>query len=289
MKQRERSKDFDSSDLPATYPALWRDGVKQRWGTLLLFGALSFCALLPLLGIMLWEDIYAYQLTDEVRLGEISLEEATLLSFWNRNIAGSLFVVAFPVFFIVSFALMRYLRLIAFEEPLFYKEDFFSSLKATWTNGLFYGLLFAVLFWVSLFVAGSDVNPFIRYLPLLSLFVFFAPLVLYSLTLSPYYDLSFPGYLSRSLLLYLRHFPISLLFLVGFSSPFFLTLIANPFIRYPVIFVFVLFCYPLLMHGWMIYCLSIYDRDINKDDFPDFYRKGMAPMKGEENGNNQAK
>lgn len=32
MKKRERNKDFGSSDLPATYPALWRDGVKQRGG-----------------------------------------------------------------------------------------------------------------------------------------------------------------------------------------------------------------------------------------------------------------
>ncbi len=285
MKKRERNKDFGTSDLPSTYPALWKDGVKQRWGTLLLFGALSFCALLPLLGIMVWEDIYAFQLTDEVRLGEVTLEEATLLSFWNRNIAGSLFVVAFPIFFIVSFALMRYLRLIAFEEPIFWKEDFLSSLKATWKNGLLYGLLFAVLSWVSLFVAGSDINPFIRYLPLLLQCVFFVPLLLYSLTLSPYYELSYPGYLSRSLLLYLRHFPVSLLFLIGFVSPFLLTLIANPFIRYPIIFLFALLLYPLLMHAWMIYCLSIYDKDINKEDFPDFYRKGMASLKGEQNEN----
>ncbi len=272
-------------DLPCTYRALWGDGVKQRWGTLLLFGFVSFLAFLPTVGILIWEDLYSFQLSDQMDMGQITLEEARALSFWNRNIAGAFLLLSAPIFLIVSFALMRYLRLISFEEPIFWKEDFFSSLKASWKTGLIYGLSFAILFWLSLFIAGSDISPYIRYLPLFFVFLFFAPVLLYSLTLSPYYDLTFFGYFFRSVLLYLKHFPISLLFLLGFASPFSLFFVGNPFIRYPILFLFIVFVYPFLMHAWTIYCLSIYDKDINKDEFPDFYRKGMAPLKGEKNGN----
>lgn len=37
-----------------------------------------------------------------------------------------------------------------------------------------------------------------------------------------------------------------------------------------------------------IYCLSIYDKDINKDDFPNFYRKGTSPLRGGKNGKHSA-
>ncbi len=285
MKKQERKNDFTISDLPMTYPALWRDGVKQRCGTLLLFGAISLASLLPGIGILLWEDIYSFQLSDQIEMGQITFEEARILSFWNRNIAGSLFLVAVPLFLIVSFALMRYFRLMSFEEPIFWKEDFFSSLKATWKIGLIYGLIFAILFWVSLFVAGSDISAYLRYIPVVFVFLFIAPTILYSLTLAPYYELPFFGYFIRSVLLYLKHLPISLLFLVGFSLPFALFLVGNPFIRYPILIVYVMLIYPLLMYAWTVYCLSIYDKDINKDDFPDFYRKGLAPLKGEKDGN----
>lgn len=288
MKGGRTRSDFGRDNLPRTYPSLWADNVRQRWGTLLLFGALSLLALLPSFALLIWEDLYAFSLSDKVSLGELTLAQAASLSFWHRNITGSFYLLAIPIFLIVSFALMRYLRLLAFQEPLFWKDDFFSSLKATWKFGLVYGLVFAALLWVSLFVAGSDIHPFLRYLPLLLLIVFLLPLLLYSLTLTPYYDLSFFGLLSRSVLLYLRHFPFTLLFLLGFVSPFFSFFIANPLIRYPLLLLFVVFLYPLLMHAWMVYCLSIYDKDINKDDFPDFYRKGMAPSEGEKNGKHSA-
>ena len=115
--------------------------------------------------------------------------------------------------------------------------------------------------------------------------VIILPVTIWFLLQSIYYNLSVFASIKYAMLLYIKTLPVTLLLLVCTIVPFWLitNLISLLLVKYIVLIVLYLFYIVPLTMCWMLYASHIFDKYINKEHYPQIYRKGMRKIEEEEN------
>lgn len=161
-------------------------------------------------------------------------------------------------------------------EPIFFGDDFNKGFKS---NSLRFGVttfLLALINYALSMLTGS-----ITAYVLIGVFLaIILPVSIWFMLQGIYYRLGILASIKNSFLMYLKTFPFTILLLACTVVPFWLVenLIAYMLVKYLVFIVLVvIYIIPLTM-CWLLYALHIFDKYLNKEHYPQIYRKGMRKI-----------
>lgn len=280
-KEKYSNTDFSSSCLPSSRARQFFFIMKNEWRHLLSLAVLMLVPASAYAAILVIEAIF---------FKSLSTDGERLLSFL---IADFIKILVFLLASLVLSGAARVIRLMAYDEGLIFWSDFFSGIKENFKVfaicSIVYGLssalpnLLAYIFSYAGFKGGGAEIIYALSIGLADLVVF--PFCLFVMSQETTYELKVKDYFNNASRLYLKNFLYCFLFgllplgarllenLSGLSAGLLSSLIGLIFLLFPLFFLL-----------WYEFSLSIYDRFINKENFPSLYRKGLSPQGSQNNG-----
>lgn len=277
-KEKIRQTDFKDYERPSTRLRQFGDIFKHRF--------------LELIKISLLQTVFNMPLIASVILFYVLVRNST-----NMNALMTVFIIqsgalfiSLPISFIGLTGSFYCMKKLIYAEGEFASSSYFIGLREEWKKGLIIGLLPG--FSVALSIIGyyffcfylSDANPIIAGFGIAILAIQLILVMMisyYSIGQTVIYSNTVFFTFKNSLIMMLIRFPYNLLF----------------FILYPGIFI-ALFCimeitmfvgvgllvfFSAIGHlMWMLNNVAAFDRFINKESYPDYYRKGLSDIKNTE-------
>lgn len=280
--KKENSKDFTLNDLPHNHFDMVKDALARHKRHLLLLGLFSFLFLIPALFLFVWRDVYSLTLSYSVQQGQLTQEEAVSTLFFGQSFLFLFLLLAFPIYGMFLSGAFAVLRQIIWQEPLFFFHDFFTGIKESLFSTLLSSFLNAIFFYVALFSTHSSLSVYLRFLPLILYALFLLPFELVILAQTPIYDFPLHGYLQNGVFIFFRHIFSYIGFSFLFLVPFSFYSLQNLFLKYGFVFLYVFLVYPLLLLVLFVYSCYVFDKEINRENYPEIYQKGIYP-KGDQN------
>lgn len=280
-RSKYRKEDFALSDLPDNRGKQFFDIFKNDWKTLLLSGLILLIFSLPFLTLEFFHWFIVINLP--IQLQSQGIDETTIYSSLQlTEVIYELGLILCNLIFAVSLAgLARVLKRLVHGEGVLFRDDFFTGIKQN--VGHFLLLMFIYSF---LRFATQFTYIYIKDIPIVSeivigistgiLFILFVPIILFMFAQDAIYKMNIWTNFKNSYQLAIR----SILVMLIFS----LLIFGTYFIRYiPLIYVelivwgFIIIISPLYFLSLSLFTMSKFDRYINKDNYPEVYRKGLRP------------
>lgn len=270
-KERIRPDDYTQRERPKTRLNQFFDIFKHRFLELLKLSLLQAVFNMPLL-----VTIFLFWML----LNNSSSEQAVMMVFL---IQGASFIVSLPISFIGLTGSFYAIKKLIYAEGEFASSSFFYGLKEEWKKGLVIGLIAglsvavavigAYFFIFSTFELISWVRGFGIAIIAIQLIVVLM-VCYYSVAQSIVYTNKIGPILKNSFLLTLVRFPINLGLLILYPSGFIALVCIMPLTMYIGLGLMLLTsAFGHLV--WMLNAVSAFDKFINKEQFPDYYRKGL--------------
>lgn len=277
----DNGKDFTNANLPATRKKQFLYLIKTRTHKLFYINLLVLLFAIPL---MLW---HTFCLAYSFSFGEITVENI------NGYLSFILYYKSIPNIFLMVIAFwgiaggLHTIRFISWGEPILLPKTFFRGIKLNIKQfsiiGLIVGIctaLYDFAFTMVSYAAGD--SPFVTgmsFFGLLLSVVIMLSVSVFLLTLCSTYNIKITTALKNAIILFVKNIfstlkvlcitvlPLAIIFAVG---NIYLDLIAQ------VILGLLGFSYCIMKIS--LYTNEFYDEYINIKDYPEFYRKGLAPL-----------
>ena len=273
MKQQKAAqRDFVEENLPHNRFEVFFDVIKQRYDVLLKAGGLLLVFLLPVFAVDLIGESYYYNMIN----GEVPSQ--TELS-GLKNTVAMINVGPIAIFGFGLSGVMRIIRNLIWDEPIFFIKDFVSGIRQNRLNFVLVFLVFAIIRVLIVFFSGLISNEFLKYLPAALCLAVLLPIGMYALSATVVYKDGLLSILINSVKFFIKSVPVAVLFVLILSGSFCITLIGNLIIRYVLIVVFVVILLPVFLVAWMLYSCCIFDRLVNNRLYPEYVDKGVHRIK----------
>lgn len=270
-KERIRETDFEQNERPKTRLAQYFDILKHNLGELIKLSLLQTIFNMPLI--------------------------ATIVSFWiffkNAPDLGSrmtVFLITSTGLFISMMSsftgltgVFHYLKKICFADGEFASSSFFIGLTENWKKGLLTGLIVglsaavAVIGFFFAYTYLSQINFTIAGLGIAVVIIQFIVVIMigyYTIAQSIVYDNKYRYVLKNSFIMTLMRFHINILLFIihpGIIIALMLIMEITMYVSLPIIILF-----SALFHlMWVCNTLGAFDKFINKENYPDYYRRGL--------------
>ena len=277
MKDRVRATDFENRERPKTRRGQFFDLFRHRF--------------LEIMKISWLQAIFQMPLYVSVVLFWILFRKAENYdsAFTIILILSASFLVSIPTLYIGLSGVYGCLRRLVHAEGEYASSDFFLSLKEDWRNGMATGFI------VAFSLGGGLIGGFYLYgdsavlngwlsavgIALLAIQFLVVTVVSYhQLGQGAFYQNGFGASLGNGLRMSLSRFPLALLFFLihpGILIACFSLMSITAYTGVGLSLFFSGFAHLI----WMLYLVSTFDRYINKDNFPDYYRRGLYQEKEE--------
>lgn len=275
MKNKQAASDFTIDKLPKNRWEVFLDCLKERYLLFLAMGLTLLIFALPLLFVTLLSDNTLGGLYLSLINGDYTQEEYTVLVQSANSMYSLFFIPCYMALAVGASGVIMVIRQLVWGEGVFYMQDLFDGIKS---NGIYYTLIALIL--------GLLVYLQNTYLPIQSNVFLIAIPIIASLLILPtagfmfsqiaIYKNHFFRYALNGFSLYIRTVPKTLLFLVLFLIPAVLSMNLLPFLaKYIIVLLFFLFLAPMLLTGWFLYSCSVFDKYVNKEQYPEIYDKGV--------------
>ena len=277
-KERVKAEDYQNRDRPSNRLAQYGDIFKHRFVELLKLSLLQAVFNMPFIVSLIIFYVAVRNSSDLNQLMTVFL------------IQGASFVVSVPCVFTGLTGVFYCLKKIAYADGEYASSSFFIGLREEWKNGLLVGLLvgfsafialfgfFAFYFYVSQFdkiISGFGIAIVIIQLIIVLIVAYLSidQIVCYSNQLR--------YILKNSFIFMLVRFPINLLFLILYPGILIALFSIMEITMYVGIALLLFFsCLGHLM--WLLMGLSTFDKFVNKNQYPDMYRKGLKDIQTSE-------
>ena len=258
--------------LPSNYHELFFDTIKQNWQVIILIGVFSFLFFLPTIGFMFASDYYFMLLTSSTSYTEAEIDALRITSrnLFDIGVALGIIFAAIGVS-----GLSRINLLIAREEGLFFFKDFNKGVKQNIKSNIIFFIIYAVLIYCSLLVINNINSTFIKYIPFAVIQTIFFPILLTNIETNSIYDWKIKDNFRNSSLIFIKNFIFVILFSLLLTSILLLNLIKYIFLKYILIALIIIFIYPFVILMIRVFFNKVLDRDINKENYPEIYKKGI--------------
>ncbi len=280
-RSKYRKEDFALNDLPDNRGKQFFDIFKNDWKTLFLSGLILFLFSIPFLTLEFFHWFTIINLP--IQLQNQGIDETTIYSSLQlTEVIYELGLILCNLIFAVSLAgLARVLKRLVHGEGVLFRDDFFTGIKQNVGHFLLLMFIYSFLRFVTQFT-----YIYIKNIPIVSeivvgvstgiLFILFVPIILFMFAQDAIYKMNIWTNFKNSYQLAIR----SILVMLIFS----LLIFGTYFIRYiPLIYVelivwgFIIIISPLYFLSLSLFTMSKFDRYINKDNYPEVYRKGLRP------------
>ena len=271
MRMKASKIDYTKAMLPRTRKAQFLDCFKMNYITILKCGLMLLAFFLPLIAFVVFMDFYYFSLIEH------STEEVvqTKLIFWYIYYGG-IILLCIPAIIGLS-GIIHILRNLIWGEGIFFKDDFATGIKENAGQNIVFGLFFGLLFAAAYFVYSLFPETFISIFGLVLFALVFLPIYFWIILLNNTYNSKWTGLVRNGLFFYVKTIGWSLL---GIAMPLilvFLVLIppAVIWLKYIILVLFVVFVFPIIMLIMVLYSTAKFDQYINKDQYAEYYLRGL--------------
>lgn len=270
-KEKIRETDFQQSERPKTRLAQYFDVLKHNFVELIKLSLLQTVFNMPLIGTVVTFWLFAHNSPDLNALMTVFLVTAAA-AFVSMM---SSFTGLTGVFYC--------LKKICYAEGEYASSSFFIGLRNEWKRGMLTGMI------VGLSIAATIIGSFFAYFSLsninatmagfaIAILTIQAIVVLmigyYSISLNLIYENKFRHTLKNAFIMVLMRFHINLLSFIihpGIIIALIVIMDLTMYISLPFIVLFSAFFHLI----WVCNTLGAFDKFINKENYPDYYRRGL--------------
>lgn len=269
--RKEKVTDYSNQDRPENRRSQFFDIFKHRFVELLKLSLLQTVFNVPLIITIILFYVLIRNSTNINSLMTVFL------------IQGGTFLITLPISFIGMTGSFYSLRKIAYMEGEYASSSFFIGLREEWKRGLVIGLFsglstcIGVIGFFFAYFKLAEINATISGLAIALLSIQLMVVLMlcyYSIAQSVSYINELKHVIKNSFIMTLIRFPINLLCFIIHPGIFIALILIMEITMYigVVLIVFLVAIGHLL---WMMNLLGAFDKYINKDNYPDYYRKGL--------------
>ena len=277
-KEIIRSSDYEQRERPRTRVSQFFDIFKHRFLELLKLSLLQAVFSLPLL-----VTIFLFWLL----LPNAHTNQAVMMVFL---IQGASSLITLPIAFVGLTGSFYALKKLAYAEGEFASSSFFIGMKEEWKKGLLIGLVagfsagIAIIGAYFFIFSPYDIIPWVKGLgiavSIIQLIVVYISCY-YSIAQIVVYENKLWPIIKNSIIMNLMRFPINLGLFILYPGAFIALICIIPYTMY--VGVGLMMLTSVFGHlVWMMNAMSAFDKYINKEQFPDYYRKGLYQETKEE-------
>ncbi len=270
MKPSQKSKPFDRKDV------FFRT-FKEHYGVLLGVSLAMFVFALPVVAV------YFGAYIELSLLGEITLENAVEMYSIQTQMYIWL-IPAFAIFSVGAAGAFYVIRRLVWDQPVLFFRDFFRGIKANWLQSLISGVIFilfmgALNYAMNMLVLNVELGSayWTLYVVQIFLAVVAAMLLLFQYAAIAVYNDNVFKIIKNSFAFLWATFPRSIgIVLLAFAPVFVLLAFASVYIIYIIVLIFLAlvgFAYGILV--FTLHAHYVFDKYVNKQSFPDVYKKGL--------------
>lgn len=283
---KSKQEDFTEDDLPQKRTQVFAYCYREHFSLLFMLGCLCLLLLLPVLIVTVMSD--SYVINAVAALEEITAENIARVRYTAETMSGLIQIGTFTLFFTLLTGVIQVLRQMIWNEPVFFGDDYKTGLKS---NALVFSLV-AILLSGLYYFLNVITNTVLLYVSYALFYVLILPISLWVVTQSVYYKLGTFDIIKNAVIFYIKTFPVTLLAVFLTVAPFWLIDNLIPlgliYIKYLIFVVLAIFYIVPLIIGWLLYACRIFDKSINKEHYPQAYRKGMKSVIEEEKDENES-
>ncbi len=272
--------DFTTDKMPSSRPQVFFDVYKNRFSTMLLLGLVLLLFCLPAIIAAAIFNVKIYEIRLSFSQGAISEIEFLKNVAQLENGKNVFLILGFFFVFLGVCGAFEVLRRLVWQEGLFFGHDFFKGVKdgvkSSAICALVSGLLnYAANATLNLSSASEDFAVNLATAAAFGGLVIALSLIPFIFTQSTIYDLPFSHKVKNAFLLSMRTAYISIPLALLYIAPIvILNFVGN--LAYFILLATlpILFYTPLVLVN-ILYCDSVLDEYVNKENFPQIYKKGI--------------
>lgn len=266
--------------LPKNRFQLIFDVYKNRFSLMMNIGLLLFLFCAPIIAVSIITNLKVFDV-NRYAADQLIEERQAALEIYHLTNSGNLALIVCNVIFAVGLAgVMGVLRRLVFQEGVLFWSDFAKSVKENGLTFALVALLLGVMNYLlqycmrgAYFDDGAGMQVAIAACIIVSaVLAFITPMILVQSTL---YNMKIWQKTSNAFLLCMRMPHFSLAMIAIDVAPYLLLLIPNEYAYIVLTIILPIVFLPIQATANMLICDSILDRFINKEHYPQIYRKGM--------------
>ena len=272
-KSKAPQKAFEIEMLPSSRKEQFFDLAKHRFFFFIGIGALLFAFSLFILGGAFFKDMSLINLNSSTA----SEEEQNTFSFTIKLISYVIQGFGFPVLGFGLSGILMPLKNLAWNDPVFFKDDFKIGLKENGKTFVGIGFLWGIVYFLEMLIGLLFSNlPWFEAVLFGINLAFIYPILITSLFLTLYYSNPFMATIQKAAAIYFRHFPLLFLSSLCLLLPSFALYIPIFLVKYGVLILWMVAVFPFgLLFSFELH-LHYFDEDVNSSQFPSYYQKGLA-------------
>lgn len=275
-KRKMAQQDLTIESLPHTRKDLFFDTLKIRFKLIFALGVFLALSTLPMLVVFFLKDLSLQNLFKSFESAAITEEEYNLIYMQQNNFWNLLELPCFVILGVFLAGCMRVIRQLNYSVGIHLKDDFRIGIKQNSFQYIFMSVFAFIIFYLTSFVSNLDINnEFALYFPIGLSLIIFVPLFFVMACLIVTYSLKIKDLLKIGIALSIKNILWNAVFVVAFFAPILLFIIPYYFIIYSVFILFLIFYYPILLMALYFFNYSSFDEFINKEQYPDYYHKGL--------------
>lgn len=280
FKNKTASQDFDITQLPGTRIQSIKDILTNQWLTLLKIGFALLFFSLPILIHTFLTNITLYEINLAYELGNITKEYAALEIYRTTNTTNLILIPLLMFSGIGLSGVLRILRNLIWQNPLFFGSDFKQGVKSYGTHTVFSLLIIGLLNFIAQYVfrgsyfTSNTWSMNLAIVMMIVVIVFSLLIIFYVITQNMLYTLTWRGLYKNAFMYALRYFFKTILLALIFMP--WLALFISYDIGFILVVIFlIVVILPVELLIVIEYAFDIYDQTINQLHFKEIYRKGL--------------
>ncbi len=284
QRQRYSVNEFDDSCLPTNRFKQFLDIIKIEWRTLFRIGFILLLFAIPFVIATFFRDFFisAYKsiLTDS---GASQEEIQSVINVITAIYLG-VTAICFVIFSVGLAGVSRVIQNLVYGNGFVFRFDFAFGIKNNGKRFVITALILGIFNFLVQFnslyfsQASSFIFQVIRFFAICLFFIFVLPIALFSMSNHVTYKMTVGECLSNGYKCTFARFLFTFIFSILFYGITFIEWIRHPVFIALAYVLLVILISPLLYLSWRLFAVSTFDKHINKDNYPEIYRKGLRPL-----------
>ena len=280
-RNKYRDKEFTENDLPLNRGIQFFDIVKNDWKTLLLIGVILLVASIPYLTIDVIHWFIILKLPDQLASSGGTPEMIIQTIKLTEILYEAILVPATLLLAVPLSGVSRVLKRLVHGEGVLFKEDFFQGIAMNIWQFLLLLFIYTVLRFLTqfahIYMAGIPYVSDISYGASMGiLHIVFIPILLFMFAQASIYKIKFWLNFQNSYRLAFNSILVMLLFSLVIFGVYYMRYIPHPVLRIGLDSLLILLS-PLYLLAIDLFAMSKFDVYINRENYPEIYRKGLRP------------
>ena len=280
-RNKYRDSEFTENDLPLNRRVQFFDIFKNDWKTLLLLGVILLFSSIPYLTIDVIHWFIVMRLPSQLASNGGTPEMIVQTLKLTEILYEAILVPATLIISVPLAGSARVLKRLIHGEGVLFKDDFLQGVAMNVWQYLLIMLIYCILRFLTQFIhiytAGIPLVSDISYgITTGILHIIFVPILLFMFSQAAIYKIKFWLNLQNSYKLAFNSILVMLLFSLVIFGVYYMRYISNPVLRVGLDSLLILLSpfYLLLLY---LFTISRFDTYINKENYPEIYRKGLRP------------